>query len=78
VKSVYDPQYARILSCLVRARQAAGLTQRDLATALSKPQSFVSKVERGERRLDVLEFLTLCRLLDLDPCSLLTDVEAGA
>jgi transcriptional regulator with XRE-family HTH domain len=75
VKSVYDPQYRCILGHLVQARKAAGLTQRELAMALAKPQSFVSKVERGERRLDALEFLTLCRLLHLDPRSFMCDGE---
>jgi len=73
VKSVHQPGYSRILTRLVSARKEAGLSQRELAMVLSKPQSYVSKIERGERRLDVLEFLTLCRLLHLDPSSFLTE-----
>ena len=42
------------------------MTQTMLATKLHKPQSFVSKFENAERRLDVLEFLRICRLLGVD------------
>lgn len=69
LKSVHQPEYAQILSKLIEARKAAGLTQQELASMLSKPQSYVSKLERGERRIDVLEFLELCGLLHLEPSS---------
>ena len=49
------------------ARRQAGLTQQHLASRLNKHQSFVSKFERRERRLDVLEFVTICRALNVDP-----------
>jgi transcriptional regulator with XRE-family HTH domain len=49
----------------------AGLTQAQLAKKLSKPQSFVSKMERGERRLDVVEFDAVARALGVDPIRLL-------
>lgn len=52
---------------LVRARMEAGLTQVQLAKRLSRPQSFVSKVERGERRLDLVEFLEVARAIGIDP-----------
>jgi transcriptional regulator with XRE-family HTH domain len=51
---------------LAEARRAAGLTQAQLARRLSKPQSFVSKYERGERRLDVSEFIEVAEALGLD------------
>jgi transcriptional regulator with XRE-family HTH domain len=47
-------------------RLAAGMRQGDLAVALGQPQSFVSKVESGERRLDILEFRRFCRALGVD------------
>lgn len=49
------------------ARLNAGLRQVDVAKRLSKPQSHVAKVERGERRLDFIETLNLCKVIGLDP-----------
>ncbi len=49
-----------LLSLLREMRREAGLRQADLAERLGKPQSFVSKVESGERRLDVLELREVC------------------
>jgi transcriptional regulator with XRE-family HTH domain len=43
------------------------LLQADLAKRLKKPQSYISKVESGERNLDVIEFMTYCQALELDP-----------
>jgi predicted transcriptional regulator len=55
-----------------RERKAAGLTQRELADRLHKPQSFVAKYEGGERRIDVVEFLTVCQPMGVDhPAKLL-------
>ena len=47
---------------LIKARQGFGLTQVDVAEKLKKPQSFVSKIERGERRLDVVELEMFAKL----------------
>ncbi|MGN6369063.1 MAG: helix-turn-helix domain-containing protein [Phycisphaerae bacterium] len=49
------------------ARKGAGITQAELAKRLRLPQSFVSKYERGERRLDVVEFLAIAECLGADP-----------
>ena len=54
-------------SILIEARGKAGLTQRGLAARMGRPQSFVSKYERGERRLDVVEFLEITLAVGLDP-----------
>ena len=52
-------------------RKAAGLTQAELAQRLNRPQSFVSKYERGERRLDVIEFGEVATALSVDPAKTL-------
>ncbi|WP_376962657.1 helix-turn-helix transcriptional regulator [Azospirillum sp. A26] len=49
------------------ARHTAGLTQDQLAKRLGRPQSFVAKYESRERRLDVIEFLSLSKALEFDP-----------
>lgn len=54
-KSIYSAEYQRLCTLLRELRQAAGLTQVQVAEALAVPQSFVSKYESGERRLDVIE-----------------------
>lgn len=59
----------------MQARQDAGLTQVELAKKLSRPQSFVSKFERGERRLDVTEFLEVARALGIDPARTIAELE---
>lgn len=51
---------------LVDAREIAGLTQIEVAERMNKPQSFVSKYERGERRLDFTEFMELAEILSMD------------
>ncbi|MGG5890690.1 helix-turn-helix domain-containing protein [Falsiroseomonas sp. HC035] len=56
---------------IAERRLAAGLTQVELATRLGRPQSFVSKYETGERRLDVVEFLEIAEALSFDPAELL-------
>ena len=48
----------------------AGLRQSDVSQKLGRPQSFVAKVESGERRLDLIETLQLCRIVGMDPHSL--------
>jgi transcriptional regulator with XRE-family HTH domain len=66
-KSTFTERYDRLKTLLVEARQSAGLTQAALAAKLSRPQSFVSKYERGERRLDLVEFLEVADALGVQP-----------
>ena len=60
VKTIHDHAYQVLVDCLKKARQEAGLTQTDLAARLGTDQSYVSKYERSERRLDVLELRAIC------------------
>ena len=62
-KSAFSKEYRLFLVNLRTARKKARLTQEQLATLLGETQSFVSKVERGERRLDVVELRVFCRAL---------------
>ncbi len=64
-------KYEYLRSELKKARVAGKLLQLDLAQKLRKPQSFISKVESGERNLDVIEFVSYCIALDLDPAKYL-------
>jgi len=76
LKSVHTDRYNRFLKLIIDARKRAGLTQQELADRLKKPQSYVSKYERGERRLDVIEFLEISRLLEIDSCDLLQEIDS--
>lgn len=78
MKTVFSEEYALLLRTLIDGRKAASLTQTELAALLAKPQSFVSKYERGERRLDVVELIGICRLLNLDPHAVVDDIQACA
>ena len=54
---------------LVRAREAKGITQTQLAAHLGRPQSFVSNYENGQRGIDVIEFIQIAKALGLDPAA---------
>ena len=60
LKTIYHPNYAALINQLIEARKRLPLTQLQLAMALSKPQSYVAKVEGCERKLDILEFVEWC------------------
>jgi transcriptional regulator with XRE-family HTH domain len=63
------------LRTLVEARKAQNFSQQELAGRLGRPQSFVSKYERGERRLDVVEFLHVARILGLSATDIIAEME---
>ena len=65
-KSLHSQRYRLFRELLLAERERAGLTQVEVARLLRKPQSFVSKYERGDRRLDVTEFLELADALAVD------------
>lgn len=73
-KSIYTKRYGLLRAQLAKARKEARLTQQQLAERLGKPQSFVAKYENGERRLDVIEFLTIAQELKTDPLKLLRSI----
>jgi transcriptional regulator with XRE-family HTH domain len=70
-KSIYNEEYRRLISALKAARIERGITQQHVADAVGKPQSFVAKIEGRERRLDVIEFIQICRVIGCDPMQLL-------
>ncbi|BAQ68047.1 DNA-binding protein [Rhodovulum sulfidophilum] len=65
------------MHALVAARKGQGLTQQELANRMDRPQSFVAKVEGGERRLDVVEFVQWTIALGIAQDSILTEVVRG-
>lgn len=61
---IYSKQYQRFLNRLRKARKDANLTQTEVAAALGKPQSFVSKCESGERRVDIIELTDFAKIYE--------------
>ena len=64
-------------SALAAARHRSNLTQDDLANRLQKPQSFVSDFERGQRRIDIVEFVVIARALGIDPVEVFIEIAAS-
>jgi transcriptional regulator with XRE-family HTH domain len=73
----FDREYRAIIAMLQRHRRAAGLTQSDLARALGTDRSQISKLERSERRLDIVDYLRICRAIGLDPGKPLRSLDLG-
>ena len=76
LKSIHRESYRLLCTLLVERRKTLGWSQYDLAERLQRPQSFVAKVEVGERRIDVVEFLDLVHALEADPYEILRTIEA--
>ena len=66
-RSVFSDGYKSMLEVLVAARKEASITQVELAKRLGKPQPFISYVERGERRIDLIEFCAIAKAMGLEP-----------
>ena len=74
MKSTFTKRYEWFCEVLVNARKKNGLTQVEVAAILGTPQSYVSKYESGERRLDVVEFIAVATALREDPLELLRQI----
>ena len=66
-KTLRTKGHRALIELLVQTRIHAGLTQRQLAARLKRPHSFIGRIEAGERRVDVVEFIEIARVLDIDP-----------
>lgn len=64
-KTIYTKEYITFLKCLVNARKSAGITQVQFAEMIGQTQSFVSRCERGERRVDVIELRVFCQAIGI-------------
>jgi transcriptional regulator with XRE-family HTH domain len=74
-KSLYTGRHERLCRLLIEAREKRGLTQIDVSKKLGRPQSFVSKYENGERRLDVVEFLEVADALGVEPSRFINQLQ---
>ena len=70
----FIPQRNAPCDLMIAARKREGLTQQALAARLSRPQSFIAKYEAGERRIDVVEFIAICRAIPADLAAILAKI----
>ena len=66
INPMHSGRYQIFRDMVVQARKESGFTQVQIAEILGKPQSYISKIERGERRLDFTEFIDFANIIELD------------
>jgi ribosome-binding protein aMBF1 (putative translation factor) len=76
-ESIYSAEQELLQHLLRQTREAKALTQVELAHQINRPQSFVSKYESGERRLDIVELREVCRALGTKLAKFVDDFEKG-
>ena len=67
VDSMFTNGYQQVVAAIVAMRKQAGLTQRQLAEALGREQNLVGRIETGQRRVDLVEFVWICRVCGVSP-----------
>lgn len=75
MRSIHDPRYQDLIQKLIELRESKNVTQVELAQRLGKPQSYVSKVEILERRLDVIELMDWLAAIDKDLIKFLNEIK---
>lgn len=75
-KTIGSERHKAFIALLIELREAAGMNQTDLANALGEYQSFVARLESGERRVDVLEFLDIAKAVGFDPKAVIDKLQA--
>lgn len=75
VKTLGSERHRALIDFLIKAREAAGMTQTELAKKLGEYQSFVARLESGQRRVDVVEFLELSEILGFDAISSIREIK---
>lgn len=75
-KAVFTDAYASFLEVLIGTRKRAGVTQAELARRIGREQPFISLIERGVRRVDVVEFCGIVRALGAEPTAVMQEIDA--
>ena len=75
MKFIADQRHTALVALIIAKRKAAGLTQQQVADALGQYQSFIARLESGQRRIDVVEFLDLAQILKFDAGKALREIE---
>jgi transcriptional regulator with XRE-family HTH domain len=75
-KSAFSDAHQILVEQLTAARKQSGMKQEELAALVGKDQSYISNIERGQRRVDVVEFCALARAMKSDPVLLFSEFAA--
>ncbi|QPC94995.1 helix-turn-helix domain-containing protein [Mesorhizobium sp. INR15] len=76
VKTLGSQRHDALIAILIEKREDAGVTQSELADRLGEYQSFVARLESGQRRVDVVEFLALAEILGFDPSAVVNKLRS--
>lgn len=74
-KTLQSPRHKALIEMLIAKREAINMTQADLAEHLGEYQSFVARLESGQRRVDVVEFIRIAEVLEFNPAKTLTALQ---
>ncbi|MGE0184061.1 MAG: helix-turn-helix domain-containing protein [Parvularculaceae bacterium] len=75
-KTIGSRRHVALIALLKRERVAAGITQTEVAKVLGEHQSFIARLETGQRRVDVVEFRNIAQVLGFDPKIMIKRLEA--
>jgi len=75
VSYIYEPEYQVLIDCLKTYRLQSKMTQQELANSLGCSQTYVSKYEQSQKRLDIIEVRKICNCLGVDLIELITEFE---
>jgi transcriptional regulator with XRE-family HTH domain len=78
MKHLRSARHRALVAAIVDARNAVGLSQREFAKKLKRTNNFVWRIEAGERRVDVLEFIEIAKAANVDPMELMGRVVRGS
>lgn len=73
-KTIFGGNHQHLVEVLIEARKSAGLTQVELSQRIGRDQTFISLIERGQRRVDVIEFIGMAKAMGLEPVELFSRV----
>lgn len=73
-KQLRTARHRKVMAVLTEVRQKADVTQRELARRIGRAHSYVSRIEKGDRRLDVPEMIQWCEVLDADPVAIMRKI----
>lgn len=73
-KTIFTEQHQDFIRALREVRRSKGVTQVQLSERLDRAQSYISNIERGERRIDVIEFMAIAAALNRDAAELFSEI----